>query len=73
MIPITQLPVQPPAEPKHIPLEASGAGPLLGARVIVRDNPSPLTYPAAASLSPTKKLVAYTDSAAVYGVVFDVA
>lgn len=54
------------------PLHASGAGPVIGSRVVVRDNPSPLTYPAAASLSATKKLVAYTDSASVYGIVFDV-
>lgn len=55
------------------PLQASGAGPVIGSRVVVRDNPSPLTYPASASLTATKKLVAYTDSASVYGVVFDVA
>ena len=54
------------------PLQASGAGPVIGSRVVVRDNPSPLTYPASASLTATKKLVAYTDSASVYGVVFDV-
>ena len=43
MIPITQLPVQPPAERSTSRWRRRCSRPLLGARVIVRDNPSPRT------------------------------
>ena len=55
-----------------IAFQASGAGPLLGAKALINNNASPLTYPAAAQLSATKKLIAFTDSSSVLGIVFDV-
>lgn len=55
-----------------IAFQASSSGPVLGAKVLINNNASPLTYPAAAQLSATKKLIAFTDSSSVLGIVFDV-